>query len=69
MVHTDSSELENEGDLNVVFFPFSPDSLTVFPMMMVAGVAVAAVVGVVLLISLIACIVVRKKNSIKHYSG
>ncbi|XP_059576579.1 myelin protein zero-like protein 1 isoform X1 [Alligator mississippiensis] len=45
------------------------DSLTVFPMMMVAGVAVAAVVGVVLLISLIACIVVRKKNSIKHYSG
>ncbi|XP_019384223.1 PREDICTED: myelin protein zero-like protein 1 isoform X1 [Crocodylus porosus] len=45
------------------------DSLTVFPMMMVAGVAVAAVVGVVLLISLIACIIVRKKNSKKRYSG
>ncbi|KYO22588.1 myelin protein zero-like protein 1 isoform A [Alligator mississippiensis] len=57
------------GKLKTMWFCLCEDSLTVFPMMMVAGVAVAAVVGVVLLISLIACIVVRKKNSIKHYSG
>ncbi|KAJ6662744.1 hypothetical protein lerEdw1_011384 [Lerista edwardsae] len=44
-------------------------NLPVFPIALVAGVAVLGVVGLFLLIGLIVCIVYRKKNSKKHYSG
>ncbi|XP_077200407.1 myelin protein zero-like protein 1, partial [Paroedura picta] len=40
-----------------------------FPLALVAGVAIAGVLVLVLLIVLIVCIVYRKKNSKKHYSG
>ncbi|XP_048351572.1 myelin protein zero-like protein 1 isoform X2 [Sphaerodactylus townsendi] len=44
-------------------------SVSVFPIALVAGAAIGGFVGVVLLIVLIVCIVYRKKNSKKHYSG
>nr|XP_056714168.1 myelin protein zero-like protein 1 [Euleptes europaea] len=44
-------------------------SVPVFPLALVAGVAISGVLGLVLLIVLIVCIVYRKKNSKKHYSG
>ncbi|XP_066478729.1 myelin protein zero-like protein 1 [Tiliqua scincoides] len=44
-------------------------NLPVFPIALVAGVAVLGVVVLFLLIGLILCVVYRKKNSKKHYSG
>ncbi|XP_054831061.1 myelin protein zero-like protein 1 isoform X2 [Eublepharis macularius] len=44
-------------------------NLPVFPLGLVTGVAIGGVLGLVLLIILIVCVVYRKKNSKKHYSG
>ncbi|KAF7250950.1 Myelin protein zero-like protein 1 [Varanus komodoensis] len=44
-------------------------NLYVFPIALMAGLAILGVLGLILLIVLIMCVVYRKKNSKKHYSG
>ncbi|XP_015268515.1 PREDICTED: myelin protein zero-like protein 1 isoform X1 [Gekko japonicus] len=44
-------------------------NLPEFPLALVAGVAIGGALGLILLIVLIVCVVYRKKNSKKHYSG
>ncbi|NXA35172.1 MPZL1 protein, partial [Eudromia elegans] len=45
------------------------DSLPAFPIAMVAGIVIGTVTGVSPLISIVVCLVVRKNNSKKRYSG
>uniref|UniRef100_A0A8D0HGZ6 Myelin protein zero like 1 n=1 Tax=Sphenodon punctatus TaxID=8508 RepID=A0A8D0HGZ6_SPHPU len=45
------------------------DNLPLFPIGLVVGIAIGAISGVILLITIIVCVVYRKKNSKKHYSG
>ncbi|XP_042313352.1 myelin protein zero-like protein 1 isoform X2 [Sceloporus undulatus] len=46
-----------------------PGNLPLFTPTLVAGISIGGVLGLSLLIILIVCIVYRKKNSKKHYSG
>ncbi|XP_072184323.1 myelin protein zero-like protein 1 [Excalfactoria chinensis] len=45
------------------------DSLPAFPIAMVAGIVIGTVTGLTLLISIVVCLVMRKNNSKKRYSG
>ena len=58
----------NAEELNV-FSLLSPDSLPAFPIAMVAGIVIGTVTGLTLLISIVVCLVMRKNNSKKRYSG
>ncbi|POI28564.1 hypothetical protein CIB84_007686 [Bambusicola thoracicus] len=61
-------EKGNAEELNV-FSLLSPDSLPAFPTAMVAGIVIGTVTGLTLLISIVVCLVMRKNNSKKRYSG
>ncbi|EOB02728.1 Myelin protein zero-like protein 1, partial [Anas platyrhynchos] len=45
------------------------DSLPAFPIAMVAGIVIGTVTGLTPLISIVVCLVIRKNNSKKRYSG
>ncbi|XP_071670103.1 myelin protein zero-like protein 1 isoform X6 [Patagioenas fasciata] len=45
------------------------DSLPAFPIAMVAGIVIGTVTGLSPLISIVVCLVIRKNNSKKRYSG
>ncbi|KAF4797945.1 Myelin protein zero-like protein 1 [Turdus rufiventris] len=45
------------------------DSLPAFPIATVAGIAIGTVTGLTSLISIVVCLVIRKNNSKKRYSG